>query len=147
MFMSAKREDHMPEEHSYGGKPMAATVIAGGVRVEGDFTSQGDVLIEGEVHGNVTTSGMLTVGPQAKLKAGVRAEKAVIAGTVEGNLDVGSHLDLKSTARIVGDIVCQTASVESGASVDGRVAIGAKAAPSGPRHGAKAGTQDVKEVE
>ncbi len=116
----------MPDESSYGGRQSAATVIANGVRVEGDFSSQGDVLIEGEVHGNVSTSGMLTVGPAAKLKADVKAEKAVVAGTVEGNLTVGSHLDLKSTACLMGDLTCETVSVESGASMNGRVMVGAK---------------------
>lgn len=116
----------MPEESSYGNRQSAATVIANGVRVEGDFSSQGDVLIEGEVHGNVSTSGMLTVGSAAKLKADVKAEKAVIAGTVEGNITVGSHVDLKSTARILGDLKCQTATVESGATMNGCVTIGAK---------------------
>lgn len=145
MFTSSKREENMPEDHPYGGRPSPATVIAGGVRVEGEFSSQGDVLIEGEVHGNITTSGMLTVGPQAKLKAGVKAEKAVIAGVIEGNLEVGSHLDIKSTASILGDVVCQTATVESGATVDGRVVIGSKTAQNGVKHGAKG--HDVKEVE
>jgi len=117
----------MPDESSYGGRQSAATVIANGVRVEGDFSSQGDVLIEGEVHGNVSTSGMLTVGPAAKLKADVKAEKAVIAGTVEGNLTVASHVDLKSTACLMGDLTCETATVESGATMNGRALIGSKA--------------------
>lgn len=117
----------MPEDTGYAGvgRPNA-TVIAHGVRVEGDFSSQGDVLIEGEVHGNVATSGMLTVGPQAKLKADVKAEKAVIAGVIEGNVTVGSHLDLKATAKIMGDLVCETAAVESGATLSGKVTIGTK---------------------
>jgi cytoskeletal protein CcmA (bactofilin family) len=117
----------MPDESSYGGRQSASTVIANGVRVEGDFSSQGDVLIEGEVHGNVSTSGMLTVGPAAKLKADVKAEKAVIAGTVEGNLTIASHLDLKSTACLMGDLTCETATVESGAAMNGRAMIGSKA--------------------
>ena len=37
------------------------TVIANGVRVEGEFKSQSDVVIEGEVHGNFATSSLLTV--------------------------------------------------------------------------------------
>ena len=129
MFSSPKRPDYMPDDSSYGGRQSAATVIANGVRVEGDFSSQGDVLIEGEVHGNVSTSGMLTVGPAAKLKADVKAEKAVIAGNVEGNLTVASHIDIKSTACILGDLTCETATVESGATMNGRALIGSKANP------------------
>lgn len=102
----------------------SSTVIAHGVKVEGNFSSQSDVLIEGDVDGNVATSGSLTVGPQARLKADIKAEKAVIAGSVEGSVHIGSHLEIKATARLLGDITCQTASLESGASLNGKVIIG-----------------------
>lgn len=102
-----------------------ATVIARGVKVEGDFTSQGDVQIEGEVQGHVSTSGLLTVGSEAKLKADVSANDAVIAGTIEGNVIVKKRLELKSTAKIMGDITCELIVVEEGASLQGKVGIGA----------------------
>jgi cytoskeletal protein CcmA (bactofilin family) len=154
-MFSPKREDYMPDDNSFGGRQSAATVIANGVRVEGDFSSQGDVLIEGEVHGNVTTSGMLSVGSVAHLKADVKAEKAIVAGTIEGNLTVGSHLDLKSTAHVMGDLTCETVSVESGATMNGRVMVGVKAqvpyaakTDANARHEAKGGkAQGQKEDE
>jgi cytoskeletal protein CcmA (bactofilin family) len=104
----------------------ATTLIAKGVRVEGDFASQGDVSIEGEVHGTVRITGRLSIGPQAKLKADVSADQSTVAGTVEGNLTVLGHLELKSTARIMGDIACETISVDSGAVLNGKVMIGVK---------------------
>ena len=117
----------MPSDFSapIAGRP-SATVIAHGVRVEGDFSSQGDVVIEGEVRGNVAVAGMLSVGPQAKLNAGVSAEKAMVSGSIEGNVTVTGHLEIKSTAQIIGDVQSETASVESGAVLNGKVMIGAK---------------------
>jgi len=100
------------------------TSIARGVRLEGNFTSQSDVHIEGEVDGHVTTTGLLTVGSEARLKADVTANAAVIAGVVEGTLAIKESLDLKSTARIVGDVTCATASIASGARLNGKVSIG-----------------------
>lgn len=114
----------MPE--SYGGDTNV-TVIARGVRVQGDFTSQGDVLIDGAVEGHVSTAAKLTVGVEAKLKADVAANDAVISGSVEGTLVVKRRLELKSTAVVVGDVTCETASIEAGAVVNGKVAIGTKA--------------------
>lgn len=102
------------------------TIIAQGVRVEGNFTSQSDVLIEGDVDGNVSTAGLLTVGPLAKLKADVKAAKAVIAGAIEGNLYIDSHLEIQATAKLLGDVTCETASLESGATLNGKVIIGSK---------------------
>lgn len=105
-------------------KNTPATVIARGVKLEGEFKSQGDVLIEGEVVGNIQTDGLLTAGPEALLKAGVMAADAVIAGRVEGNLQVKRRLEVKSTAKIKGDISCLTIVVEAGAMLQGNVRCG-----------------------
>lgn len=112
-----------PSQPSSGAN---VTVIARGVRVQGDFTSQGDVVIDGVVEGHVTTTAMLKVGSEAKLKADVTANDAIIAGVIEGTLSVKRKLELKSTASVTGDVTCETAAIEAGASLLGTVSIGAK---------------------
>jgi len=107
-----------------------ATVIAQGVKLEGDFTSQGDVVIEGEVHGKVTASGKLTVGSEAVIHADVAAADATISGLIQGNVAVKGQVVLHATARVTGDLTAERAVVESGATLDGRVQIGAKATSS-----------------
>ena len=104
-----------------------ATMIARGVKVEGDFTSQGDVVIEGEVHGTLSTTQLLTVGPEAKIKADVKAQDAIVSGTIEGNVTATNRVELKSTAKIIGDINAESVSIEAGAAMSGRMNIGMKA--------------------
>lgn len=111
--------DNRPSMPSAG-----ATTIARGVKVEGDFASQGDVVIEGEVHGKITTAGVLTVGSEAVIKADVAAGEAVISGQVEGNLTVQKQVILHATARVKGDLTAERATVEAGATIDGKVQIG-----------------------
>ena len=103
------------------------TVIANGVRVEGEFKSQSDVVIEGEVHGSFTTTSLLTVSPEARIKADVNAGEAIISGTVEGNLTIARRLDVKATAKVTGDIVAETISIDAGAIISGHLQIGSKA--------------------
>jgi cytoskeletal protein CcmA (bactofilin family) len=113
--------DPRPSNPSVG-----ATTIARGVKVEGDFASQGDVVIEGEVHGKITTAGMLTVGPEAVIKADITAGEAAISGSIDGNLSVKKQAVLHSTARLKGDLTAERLSIEAGATLDGRVQIGLK---------------------
>lgn len=124
MFHAPKSSPASFDQGRPGGP--SATIIARGVRVEGEFASEGDVLIEGEVHGTLKTSGMLTIGPEAKLKAEVTAGEAVVAGSIEGNITVERRLELKGSSRVHGDMSAETISVEAGASLTGRVAIGAR---------------------
>ena len=67
MFTTQKRADsaspYYPSDSQSSSSNTGAnkTIIARGVKVEGDFMSQGDVVIEGEVHGKVATTGTLTL--------------------------------------------------------------------------------------
>jgi len=99
------------------------TIIAQGVRVEGDFQSQGDVIIDGEVVGSVVTQSSLRVGESAKIHADVRAASAVIAGEVVGNVLAEEMLELLSTSHVQGDIVTGRISVAAGARINGRISM------------------------
>lgn len=101
-----------------------ATIIARGVRVEGEFRSQGDVVIEGDVQGTISAEGVLTVGPEAKIKADISAEEARISGTIDGNLLIKKQAIFYSSAKINGDITAERITVEGGAQLDGRIKIG-----------------------
>jgi cytoskeletal protein CcmA (bactofilin family) len=105
-------------------KTTAETIIAHGVRLEGDFVSEGDVTIEGEVSGTVKTGANLIIGDKAVLRANVSAKSATISGEVRGNLTVEDRLDLKETSKIVGDVSANVLSVGAGAQINGKLTMG-----------------------
>ena len=116
-------------------QPMASssngneTIIAQGVKVEGDFQSQGDVVIDGEVSGSVKTASSLRVGETAVIHADVRAASAVVAGTIQGNLHAADGIELLATSVVEGDIQTGSISVAQGARINGRVSMNGTAAP------------------
>lgn len=99
------------------------TVIAIGVRVEGEFISEGDVLIEGDVSGNIQTASDLRVGEQSKIRADVLAQNAVISGEIRGNVTIAGKLELTPSAKIIGDIIVDVLSVSPGAQINGKVTM------------------------
>lgn len=107
-----------------GGEGAGQTMIAQGVKVEGDFSSKGNVVIEGEVNGSVSTDSDLTVGESAKIQANVRAGNATVAGEIQGNLQVDDKLDVASSARIRGDVTAAVLVVAAGATINGKVSMG-----------------------
>jgi cytoskeletal protein CcmA (bactofilin family) len=117
--------DQAPESKSSRPSAVPVTVIAKGVRIEGDFGGEGDMRIDGEVSGKITVGGILTVGPDASIKAEVKAGSLVVFGKIEGNTDVSERIDLKSTAKVKGDVKTQTLSIEPGASLHGALSVGA----------------------
>lgn len=97
------------------------TVVGPSVHVEGDFASEGNILVKGSVSGNVKTSKLLTVEKGAQILANVRAGSAHISGNIKGNVKVEERIELTATAQILGDITCAVLVVEPGALVQGKV--------------------------
>ncbi len=114
------------KDTSMGGQHLQETTIAMGVKVEGDFTSEGDVVIEGEVAGSVKTKAHLRVGEQAVIRANVQAENAIIAGHIEGNLTVKDRLELMENSVVHGDIKTKILSIAPGAEVNGLLTMSGK---------------------
>jgi len=98
----------------------AETIIGLSVKVKGDFTCQGNMVVEGEVDGTLKTHGDLIVGDKAKISANIEAKNATISGEVNGNLKIKGYLELSSTAKINGDIDVQSISIIKGAILNGQ---------------------------
>ncbi len=99
------------------------TVVGPSVNVEGDFASEGNIIVKGSVAGSVHTSRHLSVEQGARIMANVRAGSARIAGEVKGNMKVREALELTSTARVVGDIEVKVLVIEAGALIFGKVSM------------------------
>lgn len=93
--------------------------------IKGQVSCDGDLYIDGQVEGSVDPKGhRLTIGPDGRLKANVSARTVVVRGTLEGNIQASERVDLKQSAVVVGDIVTQTISIESGANIKGSIEVG-----------------------
>ncbi|KKQ27378.1 MAG: hypothetical protein US42_C0010G0025 [Candidatus Magasanikbacteria bacterium GW2011_GWC2_37_14] len=99
------------------------TVVGPSVNVEGDFSSEGNIIVKGTVSGSVKTSKMLVVEKGAQIFANVRAGNAIISGSIKGNVKVSDRLELSETAQIAGDIDCKILSVAPGALLQGKVSM------------------------
>lgn len=99
------------------------TVVGPSVNVEGDFASEGNIVVKGTVSGSVFTSKHLTVEMGAKVIANIRAGSATIAGEVKGNIKVKESLELNSTSRVIGDVDVKSLKIESGAILYGKVTM------------------------
>lgn len=116
-------EELVDQNYEETGRPEdnVDTVVGPSVNVEGDFASDGNIVVKGTVTGSVHTSRNLLVEPGAKIVANVKAGSATIAGEVRGNMKVKEYVELTATARVVGDIEAKTIAIEAGALLFGKV--------------------------
>jgi len=99
------------------------TIIGQSVRVEGDFITEGNIIIEGIVSGAIKTEKNLKVGSKAQIFANISADNALISGEVQGNIRVNNQLELTATARVFGDIKANTLIIAAGSIFNGKCQV------------------------
>jgi len=97
------------------------TIIGPTVNVEGELASEGNILIDGNVKGSISTSNSVQISQNAKINATIKAKNAKIAGTIIGDLQISEQLEITATANIKGNITTNTLSIEKGAMINGNI--------------------------
>ena len=94
--------------------------IPRGLRVKGEITGQGALVVEGELEGRVELDA-LTVQPHGAVNAEVTVHHATIAGRTAGSLTARDRLEVRGSAQVEGDVRTKALIVEEGAVFRGRV--------------------------
>lgn len=121
MFQKPVTDSESMSSYSAPQQDDVETIVGPSVHVEGDFASEGNILVKGSVSGNVKTSKLLTVEHGAKILANVRSGNAHISGEIKGNVRIEERLELTASAQILGDITCAVLVVEPGALIQGKI--------------------------
>jgi cytoskeletal protein CcmA (bactofilin family) len=110
---------------STGTESSTINLIGGGTSIVGDITSNGDVRIDGTLKGNISISGKLVVGQSGQIEGNITCQNADVSGEILGSVNVSELLALKSTAKILGDIITGKISIEPNATFTGTCNMGA----------------------
>jgi cytoskeletal protein CcmA (bactofilin family) len=94
------------------------------VTVKGQIFAREDLTIDGEVEGTVEChEHRLTIGPNARVQAGLKAREIIIQGSIQGNVEAADKIDIKKEAKLVGDIKTSRIVIEDGAYFKGSIDI------------------------
>ncbi len=100
---------------------MAATVIGAGITIEGEVSSDDEVVIGGIVRGKLQVEGPVTVEADGTVEADIAATTVAIGGTVTGNVTASDRVDLLAGGRLVGDVQAARLTIADGAVFKGNV--------------------------
>ena len=104
------------------------TVIGESIKVKGNFSGQGNIIVDGTLEGSLKTKGSVFIGDKAKISANLESQEMIVNGEVNGNIIVDGYLAIGSTAKISGDIACVQVSIERGAVINGKFQMSKKVA-------------------
>ena len=112
------------ETHPEISRAGGSASLGKSVLVKGQIFSREDLTIDGEVEGTIELQEhRLTVGPNGKVTANIKAREIIVLGTVNGNLEVTDKIDIRKEARLVGDLRSARIVIEDGAFFKGSIDI------------------------
>src|ERR1051326_4257309 len=82
----------------------AAAAIGSSMVIVGEIYSREELLVDGEVDGKLELQHRLTVGPNGKVRATIKAREVVVFGNVQGDVEVSDKITIKKGGSLVGDI-------------------------------------------
>jgi cytoskeletal protein CcmA (bactofilin family) len=100
---------------------MANTIISSGITIEGELSSEDDILVQGTVKGKLTAKDGVIVDPGGVVDADIHGGAMSIAGTVTGDLHSSDRVDLQNGARVVGNVKATRITIADGAQFKGSV--------------------------
>jgi cytoskeletal protein CcmA (bactofilin family) len=100
---------------------MASTVIGAGITVEGEITTDEDVVVAGTVRGKLSAKEGVTIEHGGTVEADVAGGSLVVAGSLTGNVNATERVDLQPGSRVVGNVKAARVTIADGAQFKGNV--------------------------
>src|SRR5437870_6409826 len=101
-----------------------AASIGKSVTIKGQIFSREDLIVDGEIEGGIELNDhRLTVGPNGRVRAGIKAREIVVLGTIDGNVEALDRIDIRKDAKLIGDIKTARIIIEDGAYFKGSIDI------------------------
>jgi cytoskeletal protein CcmA (bactofilin family) len=98
-----------------------------GSKISGKLFFEGPVRIDGQVDGEISANDSVTVGESAVVTAQIRAGAVVIAGKVSGDIVAAKRVEIRTTARVFGNLTTPVLVVHDGALFEGHCTMNAEA--------------------
>lgn len=111
------------------------TVISPDARFEGTLKFKDSLRIDGQFEGEIDSNGTLFIGKSGAVKAEVAVGNIIVEGKIEGNVTCRDKIELRSTAKIFGDIKAARLTIAEGVNIVGKCSVSSEKSPAaGPRH-------------
>lgn len=119
----SERRPHQPSS------PAATTHIAPGAKITGEVNGTSDLVVDGELEGQVRLESNVTIGAEGRVQGDIVARSVRIGGRVVGNVQGHEKVEILPSGRLEGDVAAPRVVLAEGAFFKGKVEMTGKAAP------------------
>lgn len=117
------RAEPVPASAPEPTPPKSTAAIGASMHIKGEIRTREQLLVDGEVEGVLESENLVTVGPNGKVKANIKAREVIVYGALRGNVDVTEKIAIREQGSLVGDIKAAGISIDDGAYFKGSIDI------------------------
>ena len=95
------------------------TMVGPGAFITGDLKLEGFTRVDGDIYGNLETTGKLIIGENARIRGSLTAKSVIVIGIVEGDIVAPESVHLFSSAVVLGDVISRKIKAEEKVVIEG----------------------------
>jgi len=107
------------------------TVIGPGARFVGEVSGDEDIVIHGQLEGNISVTRRVTIASSGEVQGDVHGRSVVVGGQVRGQIRADERAELLASASVEGNVNAPKVVIAEGAQLQGSVAMATPAAAVG----------------
>ena len=96
------------------------TKITEDMTFKGEIEFNGNLIVEGNIEGRVSSSGFIQVEKEGQITGDISVHEVLIKGKLHGNIHQASFVKLENTAHCSGDIETKELQIDKGGLHNGR---------------------------
>ncbi|MFC1497263.1 polymer-forming cytoskeletal protein [Verrucomicrobiota bacterium] len=125
----------------------AKTIIGKDAEIVGSIKRSSNIQIDGKLNGDLSCSGNAIIGKTANVKGNLSVNSVTVYGQINGNTIAKDRIDLKSSARVNGDIKAACLTVEDGVSFVGKSEVNPSGIPLKTSSASKSSVHEISPPE
>jgi cytoskeletal protein CcmA (bactofilin family) len=94
-----------------------------GSRISGKLSFETAARIDGQVDGEINAKDSLAIGESAVVEAQIKADSVVVAGKVSGDIVAVHRIEIRPSAKVMGNITAPILVIHEGALFEGHCAM------------------------
>ena len=92
-------------------------------KVSGKFNFEGPARIDGQIDGEIIAKDSIMVGESAVVSGPIKAASVIVAGKVSGDITASQRIELRFSAKVLGNLTSNVLIVHDGAMFEGQCAM------------------------
>jgi cytoskeletal protein CcmA (bactofilin family) len=128
-MMGKKQKDQLEERRIEDKVQRLQSIIAPGTLFKGNITGKDDLIVSGNLEGDIQSSGLVKVNKSGSITGNITGRFVVFAGKLDGDIKKAEQVEIQPTARIKGNINTSRLAIAEGSFLQGEIHMPQKQEP------------------